>query len=39
VSSTGTIAELTMSTGDVLLSTTGIPVQGTTSVPDLLAFE
>ena len=38
-SSTGTIAELTMATDGLLLSSTAIPVQGTTSVPDLLAFE
>ncbi len=38
-SSTGTIAELTLSSGGVVLSTMGIPVQGTTSVPDLLSFD
>jgi hypothetical protein len=38
-SSTGTIAELTMATDGLLLSSTAIPVQGTTSIPDLLAFE
>jgi len=38
-SSTGTIAELTVASNGLLLTTGSIPVQGTTSVPDLLAFE
>ena len=38
-STTGTIAELTVASNGLLLSTAAIPVQGTTSVPDLLAFE
>lgn len=38
-SSTGTVAEMTVSAPGVVLTTMGIPVQGTTSVPDLLSFE
>ena len=38
-SSTGTIAELTIAVDGVLLSTGSIPVQGTTSTPDLLTFD
>ena len=39
VSSTGTIAELTASVDRIVLTSTMIPVQGTTSVPDLLSFD
>jgi len=39
MSSTGTIAEMTLAVDGVLLSTSSIPVQGTTSVPDLLTFD
>jgi len=39
VSSTGTIAEVTISAGAIVMSTPAIAVDGTTSVPDLLAFE
>lgn len=39
ISSTGTMAELTIANGTLLMSTHGVPVQGTTSVPDLLSFE
>lgn len=39
LSSTGTIAELTVAVNGVLLSTQAVPVQGSTSTPDLLAFD
>lgn len=39
LSSTGTIAELTVAVNGVLLSTHAVPVQGSTSTPDLLAFD
>jgi len=38
-SSTGTVAEMTIATNGMLLTGLPIPVQGTTSVPDLLAFD
>jgi len=38
-SSTGTVAELTMSAPGVVSSTMAIPVAGSTSVPELYAFE
>ena len=38
-SSTGTIAELVILADGLLLSSQTIPVQGTTSVPDLLTFD
>jgi len=39
ISSTGTIAEMTIAADGVLFSTNAIPVEGTTSTPDLLAFD
>ncbi len=39
VSSTGVIAEMTLALDGVVLSTGSIPVQGTTSTPDLLTFD
>lgn len=39
ISSTGTIAEVTILDGTTVMSTTATAVEGTTSTPDLLAFE
>lgn len=39
VSSTGTMAELAISVDDLLLTTPALPVRGTVSTPDLLAFD
>lgn len=39
VSSTGTVAELTVAVNGVLLSTNAVPVEGTTSTPNLLSFD
>jgi len=38
-SSTGTIAELTIGVNGVVLSSMAVPVQGTTSTPELLTFD
>lgn len=39
VSSTGTIAELVLTADGLVVSSGAIPVQGSTSVPDLLSFD
>jgi len=38
-SSTGTIAEITLAAEGLLLSSVAIPVEGTTSIPELLSFD